>query len=153
MTSSCQPAARPCRQLLPSLQAPVTFLQDPSAVSLLQDPAAGTTCPPAGTTYPPAGPFCSYPPAGPFCSYPPAGPSCRYLFPNCRYLLPNCRYLLPNCRYLLPSCRNHAHRPSCRTLLQVAKLTCRNPQYPKMVHREMILFRPSFQATCNKNNW
>jgi hypothetical protein len=35
--------------------------------------------------------------------------------------------------------------PSCRTLLQVAKLTCRNlllpagskkiPQYPKMVHR------------------
>ena len=42
MTSSCQPAAPSCMHLLPSLQEPLTFLQDPSAV----------------TCYLPAGPFC-----------------------------------------------------------------------------------------------
>jgi hypothetical protein len=39
--------------------------------------------------------------------------------------------------------------PSCRTLLQEAKLTCRNlkkiPQYPKMVHR-------GTQYSCSSNN-
>jgi hypothetical protein len=126
------------------LQAPVTFLQDPSAVTLLQDPPAATCSLPAVTCSLPAV-ICSLP-AEPSCSYPPAGPSCSYLFPSCRYLLPSCRYLLPSCRYLLPSCRNHAHRtllqdpPAVsKTDLQEPFASCKKiPQYPKMVHRGVM---------------
>jgi hypothetical protein len=132
------PAGPFCSYLFPScrtlLQLPVPFLQLP--VPFLQLPV-------------------------PFLQDPSAGPSCRtllqlpvaflqvhvaFLQVLVAFLQVPVAFLQVPVAFLQEPCpQDPPAGPSCRTLLQVAKLTCRNlllpagskkiPQYPKMVHR------------------